>query len=360
LFSISAAKLAQHAAKAYVWVIETNIYQDPNAVEFTREDWKKLNQRFVQTQLKKAEPEVQEIWSGVSETAGRSGKWEKQHQILTAWVIDPKCGDTFMGHVRSLTLTEKMTSEEQWVSKKKILEDYDESEVEEMLQNGSLEYRKNPLNPKRFQYKKIEIKRAKQMSSEKAMSVRGKKTIDDDNTWGRLSKAFDNVNLDSKILKGSSKKAFSILGVADAEEDESEDDENAKKKPIKGPKGPKPDGSETKDKNYAEMDLAQLHKEARSLISSVTKSIVDGKQNISAFKQCAFGTAAKVKEASSAVAACEKSLKLLHDLVLNSSGTEKKTRQALTLAAAAHKDLKAVIANMKKCLKMDTGSVKGD
>ena len=65
-------------------------------MEFSRSDWKKLNQRFVQSKLPNASAEVKEAWKDISDVGGRSGKVAKQHAILSAWVIDPSCSDTFM------------------------------------------------------------------------------------------------------------------------------------------------------------------------------------------------------------------------------------------------------------------------
>jgi F0F1-type ATP synthase beta subunit len=113
-------------------------------VQFTRDDWKKLNQRFVQTQLKKSSQEVQKIWNTASEGGARSGKVDKQHRVITAWIIDPTCGKAFLNMTKSLTMTEKMEAEEEWMARKQLSEFYDDSEIEEMLELGTLERKKNP------------------------------------------------------------------------------------------------------------------------------------------------------------------------------------------------------------------------
>jgi len=56
-----------------------------------------------------------------------------------------------------VTSSKSIKASKQWVSKKQILDEFSESEAEEMIHNGALEYRKNPLNPKRLQFRRVTV-----------------------------------------------------------------------------------------------------------------------------------------------------------------------------------------------------------
>ena len=71
--------------------------------------------------------------------------------------MDPQCGSFFKTRLDTVTSSKSIKATKQWVSKKQILSEYSDSEAEEMIQNGSLEYRKNPLNKSRLQFRRVTV-----------------------------------------------------------------------------------------------------------------------------------------------------------------------------------------------------------
>ncbi len=146
-------------------------FEDPSAVEFTRDDWKLINQRWTQTALPKQDEETKSTWSKCSETKGM--KVALQHKLLGSWLIDPTCGKLFKQQVSELMESSSTTKESQWVSKKELMNSMDESEAEEMLELGTLEWRKNPLNKKRLQFKKVTVKENIGVTKSRAIKTSG-------------------------------------------------------------------------------------------------------------------------------------------------------------------------------------------
>ncbi len=146
-------------------------FEDPSKVDLTRDDWKLINQRFTQTVLPKSDDETKSAWSKCSETKGM--KITLQHKLLCSWLIDPTLGKMFKQQVSELMETRSTTKECQWISKKELMNTMDESEAEEMLELGTLEWRKNPLNKKRLQFKKVTIKENMGVTKSRAIKTSG-------------------------------------------------------------------------------------------------------------------------------------------------------------------------------------------
>jgi hypothetical protein len=290
----------------------------------SREDWKKLNQRFVQTKLAKTGQEVQKIWSDVASETGRTGKRDKQHQILTAWVIDPSCGSAFLENVRTLQSSEKYVGTEAWVSHKKIQEEYSDDELEEMLESGAIEVRKNPLNPRRLQYKKQTMVRQKEVGVKKSITLKGSKAVEDNAQWDRFGRSFDNVQLSHKMLAKGSKQTFAALGCPETSDDEEQAAVIVKgKNKQKTPSNPPAPAPEAK-KPFSEMDIEELIKECSKLHGSIAKSILDAKNTLAEFKQCSYATPSKLKGAGASIDKCDKFQMELFNLSLASNKNKKR------------------------------------
>lgn len=147
--------------------------QDDGQVQFSRQEWQQLYNRFNQTGIKKLSGEAQKCWSELKTEQGRSGKKAKQQKMIKAWIIDPNDGKFFQSRLNSITAAKSIEQEEEWVSRKRILEEYDESEAEEMVRIGAMEVRKNPSNPKRHQFKLSKVTSKNSWSSSSTFSALG-------------------------------------------------------------------------------------------------------------------------------------------------------------------------------------------
>lgn len=325
--------------------------------------------RFSQTVLKKAAPEVQELWEGCSAGGGRSGKIHKQHEILKAWVIDPSMGETFHTQVRELRMTESMAASEEWITKRQLLTEMDESEVDEMLELGTLEFKKNPLNPKRLLFKKTRVLKTKKVDSIKKISNHGSKKIEDEHQWSKLNKQLDNVNMDPKLLKKDSKKIFSSLGCAEPSESESENPTvQVKKKvmvrkPLSTSSGhilDKEGGSTSSTKkDPMAMTVEECEAFAKTLGTQMEKNLVTLKSLLPQFKKTMFGTALKVKQIATLIEEAEAVKAKVNGIVIAQTKSLKQSREILVQAIEQNNSVKEQMSNLSKIVKMDAASTKG-
>ena len=155
-----------------------NLMKDSGTeVSLKTDEWRKLNNRFSQTELKKMSPDNQKKWAELSSQKGRSGKTVLQHKVMLSYVINGENSTQFKNVMAEISMTNSHSQSTEWVSKKRILDDYDESEVEEMLECGSLEVPRNPDNKKRFQYKMVRIQETDTVTKTQAVGVRGSEAI---------------------------------------------------------------------------------------------------------------------------------------------------------------------------------------
>jgi hypothetical protein len=126
--------------------------QDTEAVPLSPNDWKRINERFTQTTLSK-QPAAKKVWERIKAESLAGSKQKNQRQVLEAFLLDPACGKFFVEQTQKLTFGKNYSKEATWMSRKQLLDVYDESEAEEMLENGSLTYRTHPKNPKRIQFR---------------------------------------------------------------------------------------------------------------------------------------------------------------------------------------------------------------
>ena len=115
----------------------------------------RLNMRFTQTALPKASEETKSLWKSISQRGAREGKRHAQHRILTAFALDPSQGRQFCTAVQEMILKDSRIVDSTWMSKKELLDCYDESEAEELVESGYIVVRKHPRNPRRSQFKKL-------------------------------------------------------------------------------------------------------------------------------------------------------------------------------------------------------------
>ncbi len=149
-------------------------HQDPDCVELSRDDWRKLNMRFSQT-VSKRSSDAAKAWeaASLSGQSGRTGKVAKQHEVIKAWLIDPSLGHLWRQNLQEIFASETHESEEQWMAKKEVLNYYSDSELEEAIETGEVEVRKNPKNKKRLQFKRTKLVKKKSVGRSGKVTIRG-------------------------------------------------------------------------------------------------------------------------------------------------------------------------------------------
>ncbi|CAK0820036.1 unnamed protein product, partial [Prorocentrum cordatum] len=91
---------------------------------------------------------------------------------------DPEMKNTFWNVVTSVGLTEGAKQTSKWQPKKFFIDKYGAEEAEEMMENGTLMSKKNPLNPKRKLHLDISDEHTKELTRGKRREVTGQKAIE--------------------------------------------------------------------------------------------------------------------------------------------------------------------------------------
>ena len=110
--------------------------------------------------------------------SGSVGSKQKAgRKCLLAWLKNPGDISKQVETLHQISGKERLQKKEEWVSRKKFLEDYSDSEGEEMLELAQT--RANPMNPKRKQWKKITIEELQAIEKNKGLAVRGQAAVKD-------------------------------------------------------------------------------------------------------------------------------------------------------------------------------------
>jgi hypothetical protein len=150
-----------------------------------------------------------------------------------------------------------MKSVAQWVSKRQMLDLMDaawlqllfsfvavndlsvchrfwqESEAEEMLEEGTLQTRKNPLNKKRLQFRALTTTEERECAKEKQLKSSGCQAITS-GQFGGLNKNLEKALMDEKTLKMSESGKFHKMLGDDSDNDDEEAAEPKAKAKAKG------------------------------------------------------------------------------------------------------------------------------
>lgn len=265
-------------------------YQEDAAadVQLTGNDYTKLNLRFTQTALKKLPPQIQQAWQDASQGPG---KQQRQHTILQAFGEDPTCGKHFLSKVQDFIESSKISVETQWISRKQLLAEFDESEAEELVEQGVLAVRKHPDNPSRLQYRrKKEFEVESREKSRKFIVATNMETDRQKAAWAV-----------SQLRKGSLRRK------SEAFEDESDDDdelglavpkkgEPKKKAEPKDPSKQKLKLDEAGLDSIADGDAETINDMAKKLSSYMHIALNSLKSQALLFQQTMYATPAKTKE----------------------------------------------------------------
>lgn len=169
-------------------------------MELSPQEWKKLNLRFTQTALPKSPASVHDVWGAISKKPVREGKQAQQRQVLKAFVLDPQFGDKFFSLTMNLVKSESIKEEEQWISRKALLDAMSESEAEEQVRCGSIKVRKNPKCPTRCQFLLTKTVKSKQLEKSSKLSLSGAAQLSEEDFKG-ASCSFQSLEMDEKLFK---------------------------------------------------------------------------------------------------------------------------------------------------------------
>ena len=280
-----------------------------DAVSLSGGDFTKLNLRFTQTALQKLDPKIQQAWKEAS-VAGE-GKVHKQHEILQIFAEDPKCGNHFLTRMQAVEESRKVSVETEWASRKKLLLEIDESEAEEMIEDGTLLVRKNPINHRRLQYKRITTKEC------------------DETTKSRKTSGHSSVEVNAEKMTGIMNKLSQmdmkrVRGCADSSEEEGIV-KNAKprKEPKKldDPKEPKEKKAKLDQKTIESLEetdedaILELTQKLSASMNTVSLTIKNIKIQ---FEGTMYATPAKVKSLKTIIEQCDAAKKKVdHAVVVN-------------------------------------------
>ncbi|CAK0898687.1 unnamed protein product, partial [Prorocentrum cordatum] len=93
---------------------------------------------------------------------------------------DPDMKSGFWKVCISLGMSEDLSRKSQWKTWKQMMEKYTESEVEEMVEHGSIKVRKNPRNPTRKQWLDHDEAHTKSFRRRREDTLEGSKAITGD------------------------------------------------------------------------------------------------------------------------------------------------------------------------------------
>ena len=140
----------------------------------SREELRDFQQqfRYARSRNPQLEGAYAEALSGSKGSKQKAGR-----KCLLAWLKNPGDISKQVETLHQISGKETLQKKEEWVSRKKFLEDYSDSEGEEMLEIAQT--RVNPMNPKRKQWKKITVEELQAIEKNKGLAVRGQAAVKD-------------------------------------------------------------------------------------------------------------------------------------------------------------------------------------
>lgn len=254
-------------------------------------------------------------------SAGK-GKVQQQHEILQIFAEDPLGGKHFLSRLQEVVQSRKTSVESEWVGRKKLLMDIDESEAEEMIEDGTLLVRKNPQNPRRLQYKKVVTREVEEMTKTRKISGFSNIEVTADKMTGIMNKLQQTALSKDKLFGGCAG---------------SSDDEDLVKVPKarKTPKDPK-DPQEPKEPGKKKLKLDQptvdsLDAEDEEGLMELTQKLSASMNAVSLaiksfkiqFETTMYATPAKIKELKSLIDQCDSAKKKVDAAVVKGNVTVK-------------------------------------
>ena len=243
------------------------------------------------------------------------------------------------------------------MSRNKLLADVDESEEEEMIQDGTLLVRKNPLNPRRLQYKSVTKTETEEQVKVKRLSGVSNLEIAGDKMVGVMNK------MNHLKLKAGKHKVFS---------DSSDEEEMPAKKNRKDPaivisKDPKDPAKKKVKLDQQSIDAIEqddedtVHDLTQKLSSNMNSVVLSIKSLKLQFEHTMYATPAKVKDINNLIGQCENAKKKIDLVLVNNSASLKILKGAWEVYCATKSELSKLekIVQMEETCSTTKYSVKG-
>ena len=327
--------------------------QDTQAIPHSSNDWKRINERFTQTTLSK-QPAAKKVWERIKEESLAGSKQKNQRQVLEAFLLDPTCGKFFVEQTQNLAFGKNYSKEATWMSRKQLLDVYDESEAEEMLENGSLTYRTHPNNPKRIQFRVEQEKTTDYWEFNERINLQGS------NELSASQHALASSKMRESLFGAAPEKALK-MGLRDLLKRDAEGDDESTGRPSlkhkrKGIKALAPgpvDEEEEDPDDDAEPDLKDA-----VLKKSITCKKLENelKQGLQEFKSSPYASKTKVGEHTQKLQALQKTQTQL-DAAKIAKMPDAKLKKLDKDVTQTLTNAKSSVQELKKLKKLGTGTV---
>ena len=312
--------------------------------------------RFTQTAMA-TKPDVKKVWERIKNESEAGTKRANQRRVLEAFLLDPSCGDFFLEQAQTLSFGGSCSKESTWLSRKQLLDVYDESEAEEMLENGSLQYRANPKNDKRIQFRVEQEKASEFFKYDEKVNLRGS------NSLSANQHALASTKMRERVENTAPEKALK-MGLRDLlRQDKLAEEGTPKEKPsLKrknkgssilglGQRADDDDDSENHD-DVQENPKDDLLKKA----VACKKLENELKQALHEFKSSPYSSKSKLAEHTQKLEALEK-MQTQVDPTKMSKMSASKLETLAKSATKALENAKQSVNELKKLRKLDTGTV---
>ena len=285
-------------------------------------------------------------------TTTGSGALARKKKLLRTWCMDGgKVSEMYRAAMMAITLEKSHGVEKEWLSKKKMEDELGPDEMKARLKAGTLKWRRNPEDPRFFQFQKLSEKEATYLNKSKQSKVEASGS----------AKQKDMVSFDQLMLEEIDEEDF-VMGAEDAQEEsdtEGIDKELAKAMGIKDKEKDKDkDKSKPKDKWAILTEVGDGTKEGeiqdklvkfKTEISKDLAALEGGAHALSKQK----GSQALLKSVAGTNKKAQDSLQELNKLLGKKSLKKDVVVPGLTKALEPLKECKARKVQLNKALKAE-------
>ena len=169
---------------------------DINApLSLKHDEQKKLSSKFLNA-LKGAPSEVESQWSSIAGLPPGK-KTQAKQAMVKSWLLDRQWGDTFISHVKHLSLTQEQKHTEKPQTIKELEAKYSEAELNDLMQSGGITEVTHAKSGRVKMYIDHGMwERSKTVNKIRSMSSRVEKQEDDDEQLEMFDKGFDAFSMD--------------------------------------------------------------------------------------------------------------------------------------------------------------------
>lgn len=132
---LTASKLKNNNHKELTLDEKMAMFEKGGNPTMSQDDWRAVNGRFKTALANCQKPEVAEHWKSAAGDAVPN-KNKCKRTIMLGWLKDRDFGATYMSFAKTVSVVKKTMQTEKWVSLKKILVDYEEDELADLIDAG--------------------------------------------------------------------------------------------------------------------------------------------------------------------------------------------------------------------------------